>query len=144
MRVRLFQDGFPKSLQVQSGKLLNSKYEQNEIRLLSDPRELGLPQDFALGQNYPNPFNPSTTIPFAVPVADDVLGTAVLAPVSVEIFNMLGQQVHTLVQGNLQPGYYSMVWDGRNSAGRAVGTGIYFYKLQVGGKVQVRRMTLVK
>ena len=144
VRVRLFQDGFPKSLQVQSGKLLNSKYEQNEIRLLSDPRELGLPQDFALGQNYPNPFNPSTTIPFAVPVADDVLGTAVLAPVSVEIFNMLGQQVHTLVQGNLQPGYYSMVWDGRNSAGRAVATGIYFYKLQVGGKVQVRRMTLVK
>ena len=77
-------------------------------------------------------------------MADDVLGTAVLAPVSVEIFNMLGQQVHTLVQGNLQPGYYSMVWDGRNSAGRAVATGIYFYKLQVGGKVQVRRMTLVK
>ena len=97
-----------------------------------------------MGQNYPNPFTPSTPIPFDVPVVDAALGTAALAPVSVEIFNMLGQQVRTLVQGSLQPGYYSMVWDGSNSGGHAVGTGIYFYKVQVGGKAQVRRMTLVK
>ena len=79
-----------------------------------------------------------------MPVVDALLGAAGLAPVSVEIFNMLGQQVRTLVQDDLQPGYYSMVWDGRNGAGQSVGTGLYFYKVRVGGQVQVKRMTLVK
>ena len=61
-----------------------------------------------------------------------------------EIFNVAGQQVRTLVQEDMPPGYYRRAWDGRNRAGRPVGTGVYFYRVQVGETAQVGKMTLVK
>ena len=112
--------------------------------MLTDPQLLGLPKEFTLGQNFPNPFNPTTTIPFNVPVVPNARDATGLTSVSVEIFNILGQLVQTLVDDEMQPGYYKANWDGLNSAGYSVGTGIYLYRVRVGGHLQVRKMTLLK
>lgn len=90
----------------------------------------GLPRDISLSQNYPNPFNPSTTIMWAVPVASRV---------TLKIFNVLGQEIGTLVNGEMGPGEYSTAWDASRFP-----TGAYFYRLQVGGSVQTRKLVLVK
>ena len=143
IRVQLAEDGFPKSLIVHDGKLLSSNYERTELQLLNDPYALSLPQEFGLGQNYPNPFNPETTIPFNVPVLAGLLERT-LTPVSVEIFNVLGQQIRTLAREDMSPGYYRLSWDGTNSAGQQVATGLYLYRVQVGDQMRVRKMTLLR
>ena len=94
-----------------------------------------LPTDFVLEQNYPNPFNPTTTIRFSLPVA---------AEVELAIFNLLGQRVTTLVEGLRAAGRYTVVWDGRDDAGRPVASGVYFYRLQTDGFRETRKMLLVK
>lgn len=86
------------------------------------PSEQNVPQTITLYQNYPNPFNPSTTIRFAVPVQ---------ANVTVRILNVLGQEVRMLVQGDYQPGYYDVVWDGKTSTGNTISSGMYFYQISV-------------
>ena len=139
VRVKLHQDGFPASLQIEDGQLLSSLYESTPLRLLEDPRQLALPGEFALRPNYPNPFNPSTTIPFNVPSSQ-----AGALPGSVEIFNALGQRVRTLMKGMIAPGYYRTVWDGQDGTGQPVASGLYFYRVEVGELAQVGRMTLVK
>jgi len=139
VKVRLQEDGFPESLRLRAGRLVGAHYENIELKLLGDPRLLAVPEDFALKQNYPNPFNPSTIIPFAVPASP---GRSV--PTSVEIFNALGQRVKLLVQEAVKPGYHRVEWDGRDAAGKPVGSGLYFYRVQVGQAAQVGKMTLVK
>ncbi len=94
-----------------------------------------LPDEFALYQNYPNPFNPSTQIDFYLPQASDV---------RLEIFNILGQKVTTLVDSRLGHGYHHVVWNGQDSDNRAVATGIYFYRIETDGKVKTRKMLLLK
>jgi hypothetical protein len=87
-------------------------------------------------QNYPNPFNPSTTIAYNMIEAGKV---------SIEVFNMKGQKVKTLVHETLPAGEHSVVWNGRNSNGKRVGSGIYFYKLNVNGKSEaVKKCLLLK
>ena len=93
------------------------------------------PEAFGLEQSYPNPFNPATTIRYALPEA---------ANVSLVVYNLLGQQVRTLVSGAQGPGYHSVVWDGRDEAGRVAATGVYIYRLQAGGFVQVKKMLFAK
>jgi flagellar hook assembly protein FlgD len=92
----------------------------------------------ALHPNHPNPFNPYTTIRFSVGA-----GLA-SAHVSLDIFNIRGQRVRTLVSGYKQPGHHSVVWNGRDNDGRAVGSGVYFYRLQAGEFTETRRMLLLK
>ena len=140
VKVRLQEDGFPESLRLRSGRLVGAHYEKVDLKLLGDPRLLAVPEEFALKQNYPNPFNPSTTIPFAVPAFAN--GRSV--PTSVEIFNALGQRVKLLVQEVVKPGYHRVVWDGRDALGKQVGSGLYFYRVQVGQTAKVGKMTLVK
>ena len=94
-----------------------------------------LPREFALSANYPNPFNPSTTIAYQLPQS---------VPVTLTVYNLLGQRVRRLVQGVLAPGYYRAVWNGRNDAGVAVGSGIYIYRFEAGDYRQVRKMILLK
>jgi len=94
-----------------------------------------LPTAFGLDLNYPNPFNPSTTIRYALPEA---------ASVSLVVYNILGQQVRTLVNGAQGPGVHSAVWDGRDEAGRMAATGVYIYRLQAGAFVQVKKMLFAK
>ena len=101
---------------------------------LSSLGGLGRPDGFALGQNYPNPFNPSTVIPYQLATAGRV---------RLEIFNVLGQRVATLVNGDRSAGVHTAVWDATDEAGRAVGAGVYIYRLRGGGASWSRRMVLV-
>ena len=94
----------------------------------------GLPQGFALGQNYPNPFNPGTVIPYEL-AADSY--------VQLEVLNVLGQHVATLVDGEQAAGSYRVRWDGTDAAGGAVSAGVYLYRLTAGGAMATGRMTLV-
>ncbi len=95
----------------------------------------GLPTKFALGQNYPNPFNPTTNISFDVPKA---------ANVQIVIYDILGQQVRSLVDQYMMPGRYSETWDGLNNDGQQAVSGIYFYRMQAGNFVQMKKMVLLK
>ena len=94
-----------------------------------------LPKTYDVAQNYPNPFNPTTTIKFALPAASDV---------KLEIYNVLGQRVRTLVNGRVEAGYHRVEWDGRNELGHQVATGIYIYRFQAGDFVKVKKMILMK
>jgi hypothetical protein len=93
------------------------------------------PTPTTLLPNAPNPFNPSTTIPFTL--ADDGV-------VSLCIYNVMGQQVRTLVSDHRAAGYHAVTWNGRDDRGKAVASGVYLYRLAVGGDVMVKRMTLVR
>ncbi len=94
-----------------------------------------LPSGFALEQNYPNPFNPITTIEFTLPNRSQV---------SLSIFNVLGQRISVLADRQMPAGTYSMEWNGRDSYGRPVSTGVYFYRLQAGDFTDTRKMVLLK
>ena len=93
-----------------------------------------LPDQFSLGPNYPNPFNPSTIIPYQLPETGHV---------RLEVFNLLGQRIATLVDGDRPAGFHSARWDGTDAAGRAVGAGVYLYRLQSSSMVATERMVLV-
>ena len=93
-----------------------------------------LPQAVGLGQNYPNPFNPSTLIPYQL---------AVPSPVRLEVFNVLGQRVAMLVDGQQGAGSYVARWDGTDAAGGAAASGVYFYRLTVASAHQTGKMVLV-
>jgi len=96
----------------------------------TDEETPAMPRVFALEQNYPNPFNPSTTVEFSLPHA---------ATVNVEVFNVLGEKVATLVAGQLPAGRHRTVW---NASG--AGSGVYFYRMLAGDYSDTRRMMLVK
>ena len=94
-----------------------------------------LPLLFEMAQNYPNPFNPTTTISIALPTD---------SPVKLEIFDISGRKVRTLVSGNLPAGRHEIVWDGRNAAGTSVSSGVYLYRMNAGAFVQSRKMMLMR
>jgi len=93
------------------------------------------PNDFGLSQNYPNPFNPSTTIQFQVPKVSDV---------TIRIFDMLGQEVRTLFNEQVQPGSYTVEWNGLNSAGTKMSSGTYIYRMTSGEFTDVKEMIFLK
>jgi hypothetical protein len=102
----------------------------------SPKRAVGeLPHRFALAQNYPNPFNPNTTIAFELP-AD--------GPVSLIIYNILGQRVRALVSQPLPAGSHRIVWDGKNQSGQPIASGVYFGVLSQGENVRIKKMLLLK
>lgn len=80
-----------------------------------------LPLTFALRGNYPNPFNPTTTIKYDLPV---------VSRITLKIFNLLGQEVRTLVDEVQDAGYKSLTWDGLNSEGRSMASGVYFCRME--------------
>jgi len=94
-----------------------------------------LPEGYALEQNYPNPFNPSTSIAFSVKEA---------GVVQLTIYNLHGQEVRALINGQMNAGFHSMNWDGKDERGQIVPSGVYLYKLRVNGFAQTRKMTLMK
>jgi hypothetical protein len=101
------------------------------------PGAADVPTKFALEQNYPNPFNPVTTITFALPPQAGNVGT--LNAMSLQIFDLLGRRVATLLDEPRQPGRYSVTFDASNLA-----TGIYVYRLTAGSLTATRRMMLMK
>lgn len=94
-----------------------------------------VPSRFVLGQNYPNPFNPTTRIQYDVPAN---------APVRLEVFDLLGRPVRTLVNTTQAAGVYAVSWDGTTDAGAPVATGVYLYRLQAGSFSQSRTMVLLQ
>lgn len=98
-----------------------------------------LPEVFALHANVPNPFNPETSIKFALPQA---------ARVELDIYDVLGQKVRTLVSGDLHAGVHTSIWDGRNGSGFGVGSGVYYYRISAvhgdGVFTSFRKMVLLK
>ncbi len=94
-----------------------------------------LPQELRLSHNYPNPFNPLTHIEFDLPHRSYV---------TLEIFNVLGEKVVKLLDKRLAAGRYSIHWDGRDSRGRSVASGVYLYRLTAGDFSQTRKMVLMR
>lgn len=93
------------------------------------------PVSTELFQNYPNPFNPETTIRYSIAKA---------APVGLDIYNVKGQKVRSLPQGNKQAGTFSVVWDGKDDTGRGVASGVYLYRLSIDNRILQKRMLLLK
>lgn len=93
------------------------------------------PKIFDLSQNYPNPFNPETSIRYAVPTKN---------PVRLSIYDMLGREVAILIDQVQDPGTYEVKWDGKNTSGLSVGSGVYFYRLQAGSFIKTKKMVLLR
>ncbi len=93
------------------------------------------PVNYALDQNYPNPFNPTTQIAFSIPQSMHV---------TVTIFNILGQRIATLVDGNMSAGSHVVTWNARNEHGEIMPTGVYFYRLSTPSFTAVKKMLLLK
>jgi hypothetical protein len=93
------------------------------------------PSAFGLAQNVPNPFNPVTEITYAL---------ATDCRVRLEIYNVLGQKVVTLVDEHQKAGYRTARWDGTNAEGVDVSSGVYFYKLEAGVFIETRKMVLLR
>jgi predicted GH43/DUF377 family glycosyl hydrolase len=94
-----------------------------------------VPLRFELSQNFPNPFNPVTTICYQLPESSRV---------TLAIYDLLGQKVQVLVDGFVDAGYRSVVWDGRDGFGREVGSGVYLVRMQAKDFVEVRKMALIR
>ena len=103
-------------------------------------KSIVIPTEFALLQNFPNPFNPETWIPYQLPQN---------ANVTIWIYNANGQLVRTLSVGNRSIGAYvtkesAAYWDGKDSLGENVASGVYFYQLQAGEFRATRKMIIMK
>jgi hypothetical protein len=96
----------------------------------SIPLRVNLPVAFSLLQNYPNPFNPSTTIRYDLPMQ---------VHATLKVYNVLGQEVATLVNQNMSPGTYDQKWNATNAA-----SGVYFYRLTADDFVETKKMLLLR
>ena len=127
-----------KTINTQSGTQVTSIVNMSlskTVTAIVEIKTIGVPKDLFLGKNYPNPFNPSTTISFGLPKTADV---------KLSVFNIVGQEVAVLINGNLQAGQYKATWDGVNSNGITVSSGLYFMKLQTGSSHLIQKMILTK
>ena len=101
-----------------------------------DGPSYGLPIAYSLKQNYPNPFNPVTQIAYVLPKASTI---------TLEVYNVLGQKVRTLINNEQrQMGTYRVQWDALNNNGQKMSSGVYFYRIQADGFVQSKKMILIR
>jgi len=106
-----------------------------EITTSVDEDEISIPLTTDLHGNYPNPFNPETTIHYSLDRE---------AEVKIEIFNITGQHLATLVDERHSPGEYSAIWTGKDKQGRKVGSGIYLYRMKSGRYTSTKKMMILK
>ncbi|MDP6779791.1 MAG: cohesin domain-containing protein, partial [Candidatus Latescibacteria bacterium] len=102
---------------------------------VEDASVRAIPAEYALGQNYPNPFNPDTQISYQLPESGEVW---------LVVYNLLGQEVRVLAQGHQDVGYYRVVWDGKDTSGRSVSSGVYLVRMASGDFTSVKKMLLLK
>jgi len=102
----------------------------NVHRITSD-----IPKTFKLSQNYPNPFNPETSISYQIPNTNQV---------EIRIYNTIGIEIKSLVNEKQNAGHYNVQWDGKNSNGNKVVSGIYLYQIKAGDYVCTKKMALMK
>ena len=112
----------------------NNPIAVNTVTASSDDNIM-LPDEFALFQNYPNPFNPSTQISFDIPKSEFI---------TLRIFNLLGQDVKTLVSKIMNPGRYTFEWDGKDLISNDVASGVYFYELRGESFISRKKMLLIR
>lgn len=116
-----------------------SVYVSGEASLVGIELPEGVPATYEVSPNYPNPFNPSTLIQYQLPSSSTV---------ELNVYNMLGQRVRTLVNDRKNAGYHQVVWDGRNELGQQVASGIYIYRFVASNGAdkfqKTRKMILLK
>jgi len=136
------------SLQSEDGDIIITEYSEKypySLKIIAGSPEFvsrslqevvdNLPKSFTLSQNYPNPFNPTTRIQFAVPKP---------AKVTLKVYNIVGQEVATLVQEWKEIGHYELIWDSRDSFGRPVSSSVYMYRIFTDEYSQTRKMMLLR
>ncbi len=122
------------TVQIRLNKALLATSSASAVRVVG--LDAPLPISFKVAQNYPNPFNPTTTIEFSFgPRAKNV---------RLDIFNIIGQKVTTLINDFLPPGHHQVEWNSTGDNGQKVASGVYLYKLQVGEESQTKKMLLLK
>lgn len=109
--------------------------EREEKTTAEKETELKLPTEYALFQNYPNPFNPSTLIQFDIPE---------VSRVRLVTYDVLGREVATLIDRELEAATYRWTWEGRDRDGKYVASGVYFYRLDAASLRSNRALTSVK
>ena len=121
-------------------------FAEKDVVVSVAPSNAGIPNGYSLAQNYPNPFNPTTEVAFSIPQsgprhrppsADGHMGDEGF--VSLEVYDMLGREVRTLVNEVKRPGTYTVRFDGSGLAG-----GVYFYRLQAADFVASKKLLLLK
>jgi hypothetical protein len=115
-----------------SGYLSTASYPYTKVKELNEDQ---VPYTFELFQNYPNPFNPTTNIRFNLPRSGHV---------RLDIYNILGRRVRTLVNEDLPAGHKLVTWDGTNDQGKEVASGVYFYRIQARDHTEAKKMLLLK
>jgi hypothetical protein len=110
--------------------------DEKRRRILFETDPISIPSiPLTLYQNYPNPFNPATMISFTLPENTDV---------NLSIYNLEGKLVKTFINNTLSEGYKQTSWDGTDSHGDPVASGVYFYRLKVGNRTLTKKMVLLK
>ncbi|MFZ1977349.1 MAG: T9SS type A sorting domain-containing protein [Bacteroidota bacterium] len=107
----------------------------SEITSVPNVQSSSAPTTYSLAQNYPNPFNPTTQIRFNLSQMDKI---------SLTVYNMLGQKIATLAEGEFQAGSYVVTWNGTNGHGMTVSSGVYFYRLSGSSFVITKKMLMLK
>lgn len=121
-------------LQEEGMYMEHAQYADGEI-IFDEIGEKDVPEYFSMQQNYPNPFNPVTNISYTLPVGIEVL---------LEIYNISGEKIRTLVDEYHIAGTHTVSWDGTNNNGAIVPSGIYIYKIQAGNYSESKRMMFLK
>ncbi|MBN2413019.1 T9SS type A sorting domain-containing protein, partial [candidate division KSB1 bacterium] len=123
----MFNEGSPAATTVDG---LFTVSEGNAIN-----KENEIPKEFSISQNYPNPFNPSTKIKYSLPQNSQV---------NITIYNINGKVVETIINNFQMQGTYEINWQGTDNENHKVPSGIYFYRIEAGHFIEIRKMTLVK
>ena len=126
--VDCYSEGYRRKFTVVIGEPNYVSEKASEIQSL-------IPKEFTLSQNYPNPFNPTTTVDYSV---------AMPGQVRIIIYDMLGREINTLVNAGHDVGYHRVTWNGTDSDGMPVATGVYLCRLQSPGVSIIRKMLLMK
>ena len=124
-------------LGIRNVTLVNGDFMKEHI-VVENPAGLSdttTPVAYDLNQNFPNPFNPTTTISFTIPENETI---------SLKIYDILGRNVRTLVEGGYAAGSYNIVWDATDMSGNTVSAGVYFYTIKAGSYVETKRMLFMK
>jgi len=130
-----YEDVIEYQVEVSDGQFTNLFIPMNETVNIIENEIIQLASNFNL-TNYPNPFNPTTTISFSVIQNSDF--------VNLEVYNVKGQKVKTLINEEMQKGKHTAIWSGLDSNNKAVSSGIYLYKIEAGNREAVKRMLLLK
>ena len=137
MLIEVNDDSITFQFYTHAGQLIDTYTMRSRLVDLHNPVPNAQPERYNLRQNFPNPFNPTTKIEFSIPPVPMRSGKSEF--VTLKVYNLLGEEVATLVSETLAAGSYKSHWDASS-----LGSGVYLYKIQAGGFVKVKKMILLK